>query len=87
LNNYIPIACALHEQYQFAVIKRAWLELDWNDGLGGKRACKVRPKDVYTRDKAEFLLAEMEDGVEVEIRLDRIRKAVWAQTGESLMPR
>lgn len=84
MSEYKPIACALHEQYQFAVMKQVLLDLIWDDHSGGKHRSRVRPKDVYARDKAEYLLAEIENFGEIEIRLDRIHEARWVHDSKLL---
>lgn len=84
MSEYKPIACALHEQYQLAVMKKASLDLVWDDESGEERRDRVRPKDVYTREKAEYLLVDIENIGAIEIRLDRIRIARWAEDGKSL---
>ena len=84
MSEYKPIACALHEQYQFAVMKQVSLDLVWDGESGGERRDRVRPKDVYTREKAEYLLIDVEHVGEIEIRLDRIREARWVENGKLL---
>ncbi|MEN8132282.1 MAG: transcriptional antiterminator, Rof [Pseudomonadota bacterium] len=87
MSDYKPIACALHEHYQFAVMQQVWLKLSWINDAGVERKGRVKPKDVYTRDQAEYLLAESEEFGEIEIRLDAIRQARWAHNGKSLTAR
>lgn len=85
MSNYEPIACGAHEQYQFAVLKRVWLDLEWIDEAGEKRSRRLLPRDVRTRNRAEYLVAEDRDGVCFEIRLDWIRRAARAMDGVSLL--
>ncbi len=84
LSAYNPIACTLHEHYQLAVIKQARLILLWRDEDGVERRERICPIDVYTRSKAEYLLAATENSAELEIRLDWIREARWAIDGKLL---
>lgn len=67
MSDYRPIACADHERLEFAALTRQWLEL----GVDGARQ-RLLPLDVYTRDGAEWLRAEMEGGEQVTVRLDRL---------------
>lgn len=84
MSEYKLIACALHEHYQLAVMKKVLLDLVWDDKSGGERRDRVQPKDVYTHEKAEYLLVDVENIGEIEIRLDRIREARWVENGKSL---
>lgn len=81
MSEYQQIACGLHEQYQYAVIKKRKLDLLWVDGAGEKFKAVVLPKDVFTRNKAEYLRIELNDNNIIDIRLDRILAAYWAQEG------
>jgi Rho-binding antiterminator len=83
---YEPIACGLHENYQFAVIKRAALDLSWLADDGSVQQGRLLPLDVYTREGAEYLSARTGDGELLVIRLDRITRALWAADGRSLDP-
>ncbi len=81
---YRPIACGLHELYQLAAIRRALLDIRWDNESGGSEQRRLRVLDVFTRDKAEFLSGETLAGEHYQIRLDRIRRAAWAENGELL---
>jgi Rho-binding antiterminator len=85
-NNYIPIACGLHENYQYAVLKGAPLDLCWRLENGQIRQARLVPLDVFTREGAEYLCAETVEGERHVIRLDRILHAHWASDGRSLDP-
>jgi len=69
LNNYQPIACADHERLEFAVLTRQWLEVNVMAGEQPGRQ-RLLPVDVYTRDGAEWLVAKMESGEQLTLRLD-----------------
>ena len=69
--DYQPIACALHEQLEFSVLRKISLELYYADGAGSCRE-RVMPLDVVTRDRAEWLKFKRENGEVAEIRLDMI---------------
>lgn len=68
---YTPIACALHERLEFAILRRHALELSWKEA-GEIRRARVLPLDVYARDRAEWLRLLLNDGREIVLRLDRI---------------
>lgn len=69
MSDYQPIACADHERLEFAALKRQWLDVNVTAGdrLGRLR---LLPVDVYTRDGAEWLVAETESGERLTLRLD-----------------
>ncbi|MEJ2423188.1 MAG: transcriptional antiterminator, Rof [Candidatus Thiodiazotropha sp.] len=83
---YTPIACGLHENYQYAVMKKAELDLRWRDVKDRIREARVLPVDVFTRDGGEYLQVEAGDGRVYTIRLDCIEAAQWASDGQSLNP-
>ena len=84
MSNYKIIPCAIHEHYQLAVLKRLPLDLVWSDAAGEIKRARLDPIDVYTKDRAEFLLGRSKDLGEVVIRLDYIREARWAFNGRLL---
>ncbi|MCL5060514.1 MAG: Rho-binding antiterminator [Candidatus Thermoplasmatota archaeon] len=69
MSNYRPIACSDHERLEFAALKRQWLDVIVTTGDRSGRQ-RVLPLDVYTRDGAEWLLAETESGERLTLRLD-----------------
>jgi Rho-binding antiterminator len=71
MTDYVPIACAVHEQLEFAVLKRTRLNLRYREG-GQMIQETVLPVDVATCGGAEWLRIRRNDGSEAEIRLDAI---------------
>lgn len=69
MSDYQPIACSDHERLEFAALKRQWLDVKVTMGerMGQQH---LLPLDVYTRDGAEWLLAETESGERLTLRLD-----------------
>ncbi len=69
--DYKPIVCADHERLELAVLRRQWLDLNVTAGdrPGPQR---LLARDVYTRDGAEWLVAETESGETLTLRLDLI---------------
>ena len=65
---YLPIPCVAHEGLEFAVLKRRRLRLV--DRENGEIA--GLPLDVYTKDRAEWLILRADDGQDRVIRLDHI---------------
>ncbi|MFP5410713.1 MAG: transcriptional antiterminator, Rof [Gammaproteobacteria bacterium] len=64
---YEPIPCAQHERLEFAALTQQWLDVKV-DGV----AQRLLPLDVATRDGAEWLTAQTEDGEALTLRLDRL---------------
>ena len=69
MSDYRSIACADHERLEFSALKRQWLDLNVTTGDWAGRQ-RLMPLDVYTRDGAEWLLAETESGEQLTLRLD-----------------
>ena len=65
MSDYRPIACADHERLEFAALTQQWLNLRV-DGSPQR----LLPKDVYTSEGAEWLLAQTESGEQLTVRLD-----------------
>ena len=68
MSDYRPIACSDHDRLEFAALTKQWLDVR----VGGE-AQHLLPLDVYTRDGAEWLLAETESGEQLTLRLDSLR--------------
>ena len=69
MSDYRTIACADHERLEFSVLKRQRLDVNVTTGDRAGRQ-RLMPLDVYTRDGAEWLLAEPESGERLTLRLD-----------------
>ncbi|MGE5028232.1 MAG: transcriptional antiterminator, Rof [Betaproteobacteria bacterium] len=69
--DYLPIACILHERLEFSVLRKIPLRLEYRQA-DQDRTEQVLPLDVATRDGAEWLTFRRMDGSQEEIRLDRI---------------
>lgn len=72
MSDYRAIACSDHERLEFAALTRQWLDVTVGEGDPAGRQ-RLLPLDVYTRDGAEWLLAETEAGEKLTLRLDRLR--------------
>jgi len=71
-NPYIPIACALHDEYEIAIMHGKHLNIRWLDSAGISHTDKVLPKDILVKDKEEFLVADTQYDKTLRIRLDMI---------------
>ena len=72
MSDYRAIACSDHERLEFAALTRQWLDVKVEAGDHAGRQ-RLLPLDVYTRDGAEWLLAETEAGERLTLRLDWLR--------------
>jgi transcriptional antiterminator Rof (Rho-off) len=81
---YHPVACALHETYQLAAMKKLHIDLTWQAEDAAQQKARIRVEDVYTRSQAEYLRVSTQAGESLEIRLDLIESAFWAATGDPL---
>lgn len=71
-DTYVPVECGLHSQYELAVMNGKAILLSWMDQDGNQHKQKVRPLDLRTRDRKEYLVVETSEGEQTEIRLDKI---------------
>lgn len=71
--DYRPIACDRHEEYELAILQRRRLRLTWcADNVIYTQV--VRPLDLKTENKQEFLLCQTETGESLSIRLDHVQR-------------
>lgn len=75
-DNYQPIECGLHSEYELAIMHGAALNLSWRDAQGEVITHTVKPIDLQTRDRQEFLIVQGPANVIYEIRLDRIISSI-----------
>ena len=71
--DYKPIDCSLYSEYELAIMHGTRLQLSWRDAVGTSRIEVLVPVDLRTRQGEEFLVVKDHNGLEREIRLDRIR--------------
>ena len=71
MSDYRPVSCALHSEFELAIMRGQRMALKWNDDDGVARRAVVRPVDLVTKNHEEFLVIEYE-GERWAIRLDRI---------------
>ena len=72
VDQYKPIACALHDEYEIAIMHGRKLRITWLDESGDSHESRVLPIDTRVENGEEFLIAEEEGGERLTIRLDRI---------------
>lgn len=69
---YTPIVCALHDEYEIAIMQKKQLNIRWIDRNDEVKVAIVQPKDILVKDKQEFLIADTQDNKKLCIRLDKI---------------
>lgn len=74
MNDYRPIGCGLHSEYELLAMRRQFVLITHVDRQGRQEQLEGRAMDVATRDGAEYLLLENPPGEPHWIRLDRIIK-------------
>ena len=72
-DDYQPISCGLHSEYELLAMRRARVSLVHRDDQGVEHCLQGRVEDVFTRQGAEYLRLKLEDGETRDLRLDRIR--------------
>jgi transcriptional antiterminator Rof (Rho-off) len=72
MTDYQPIACALHDRYEIAVMHRTRLTLCWQGPDGLTHLENLLPEDLETSNGEEFLVASNRAGERLRLRLDRI---------------
>ena len=71
-NAYIPIECGLHSEFELTIMHKEKCILKWNDANNDQQTETVRPLDIFTKNKQEFLKFITTDNTTLEIRLDKI---------------
>lgn len=72
MTDYRPIDCDQHSVLELLAMRRAAVTLIGVDGAGAARNINGVVADVFTRDGAEYLRLENDQGAH-DVRLDRIR--------------
>ena len=71
-DDYIPISCALHSEYELAVMHKKHLRIHWKNRHGISHIEMLQPTNLRTKHRAEFMIAINQLGQRRIIRLDRI---------------
>ncbi len=70
---YMPIACALHDEYEIAIMHKKRLHLKWKDAAGKRYEESVLAIDIEVKQGEEHLLVKfIHSDICQRIRLDRI---------------
>jgi transcriptional antiterminator Rof (Rho-off) len=74
-DDYNPVSCASHSEYELYIMRRQRLRLAWYDETEVKHDEIVWPIDLMTHEHVEYLLVKDDRGEHKQIRLDRIIEA------------
>lgn len=72
--DYTPISCSVYDVLEASAVKKAILRIDFltSEGIVASRTVTVR--DLFSKDRAEFLVAvDTDSGSEFTLRLDKIQ--------------
>lgn len=72
MTDYRPVDCALHSEYELAIMQHRRLHITWSGNDATTRSEVVMPTDLYTRQGEEYMIITRSDGQIGQIRLDRI---------------
>jgi len=72
VTEYTPVSCAIHSEYELAIMRRAPTRICWVSKSGDSRDELLKLTDLNTRSDGEYLSAITADGENIEIRLDQI---------------
>ncbi len=72
MDKYIPVSCQLHSELELAIMHNKKLKINVNKSSENS-FLTIKPYDVITKDKCEFLLGKDSEGNAIDIRLDQIR--------------
>jgi len=81
--DYRPIDCGIYSRLEVAILHHTPIACAWRDERGAHHEATLLPRDLCTRDRAEYLIAGGPDG-QIEIRLDRVDR--WHIGGEEIDP-
>lgn len=71
---YQPVTCAVHSEYELAIMQRRPLHAVWRDANQLEHIARLLPLDLKTEQHAEFLYAQDSEGHRLKIRLDYIKQ-------------
>lgn len=69
--DYRAVACSLHSELEWLCMRGKPVALSWSTDHDTHSTVAI-PRDLITRGREEFLLAETDRGESIEIRLDQL---------------
>ena len=74
MSDYKPVSCGMHSEYELLAMHRTRVRLSCLSGAESVLAVEGQVMDVVTREKAEYLVLEIDGAEIVSVRLDKIRQ-------------
>ena len=74
MSDYKPVSCGLHSEYELLAMHRTRVRLSYLSGAESVQTVEGQVMDVVTREKAEYLVLEIDRAEIVSVRLDKIRQ-------------
>ena len=74
-DEYKPISCDLHSQYELWIMRGQYIKLVWRNAQGVSHIGRVKPLDVRAESGYEFMYFRDASGARRRIRLDHIERA------------
>lgn len=71
-DDYIPIDCGLHSQYELAIMQQTKTVIRWIDDQQIQHDETIEPLDLITRNKKEYMTVKTGNNEIIDIRLDKI---------------
>jgi len=71
-DDYIPIECSLHSEYELAIMHKTKLMLTWKNDDHQEQSESILPVDLIVSNKQEYLKIVTADHQTHKIRLDKI---------------
>jgi len=71
-DDYIPIECGLHSEYELAIMHQTKLRLTWKNKSNEEQIETILPIDLIVNNKQEYLKILSANNKVREIRLDKI---------------
>lgn len=74
-DNYKPVSCETHSQYELAIMRNQQLRISWQLQADKSITEILKPYNIITSQNSEYLLAHDTNGQDKKIRLDKIIEA------------
>jgi len=71
-DHYKPISCALHSEYELAIMHHQKLRIQWRITSEQTITQTLKPYDIITSEGSEYLLLHALNEPDIKIRLDKI---------------
>ena len=70
---YKPVSCGLHSEYELLAMHRSRVRLGCTSDDKAPQTLTGKVVDMVTREKAEYLVLEIDGAETISVRLDKIQ--------------